>query len=512
LIFIKVKAKFPKGITLGGVIMGPRNGEEYLSSLNDGREIWIDGRRIDDVTTEPCFRQTARAIAQYYDFQHQPELWEIMTYATPDGGRANISYIEPRSKDDLRRRGAAFAMWANATCGLMGRAPDYMNSLTMALGAARNFLGRSDRRLGENAYNYYLRCRRNDICLTHTFTAPMIDRQKRLGEQEAYRTAGVVRETTDGVVIRGAKVVGTLAPFCNENLSLGPFMSLQDDEKKYAISFAHPVNAPGVRWICRDSLLADANFFDHPIASRFDEMDCVCVLDDVLIPWEQVFVYQDTSIHNAVPRQIRMWEAFGHQVLIKNVAKTRFLFGLTHLIAETTQVSGFINVQEKLGEILTYLWNLESLTIAAVEGAFEADNGLWYCNSNAIRAGLGLYPEYYTRIISILQKLGASGFVATPQEKTLDVLGAAIERYFEGANKDARGRVQLFRLGWELAGETWGGRHSLYEQNFIGSSERVRSLFYQYYDKDEAINMVQRILQQPSEDRVFHVTPVNMSS
>jgi 4-hydroxyphenylacetate 3-monooxygenase len=283
----------------------------------------------------------------------------------------------------------------------------------------------------------------------------MIDRNKRLGEQEPYRTAGVVRETGDGIVVRGAKIVGTLAPFCDENLCLATGLNfLVEDEKQYAIAFAHPVNAPGVRWICRDALDPERPHFDRPVAGRLDEMDSVCVYDDVFIPWEKVFVYQDLQVNNGLLPGMRFTESLGHQVIIKNVAKTRFLFGLAHLLAETVQINSFINVQEKLGEILVYLWNFESLAIAAVEGAYQAENGLWYANPAAINAGLRLYPEYYPRIMHIIQQLGASGYIATPQEATLEALGKAIDRYFSGANKDAKGRVQLFRLAWDFVGDS----------------------------------------------------------
>jgi len=484
--------------------MATRTGEEYLASLNDGREVWINDRKIEDVTKQPGFRNTARAVAQYYDFQNLPEIREVMTYETPDGDRAGMSFIEPRSKEDLRRRTAAFQLWAEVTCGLMGRAPDYMNACMMAFGAARTFLGQHDPRLGENAHNYYLRCRRDDVCMTHTFVTPMIDRSKRLAEQEPYRAAGVVRETSDGIVVRGAKVVGTLAPFCNENFSLGVGLTgLQEDERQYAISFAHPVNAPGVRWICRDVLDLERSHFDRPVAGRLDEMDCVCVYDDVFIPWDHVFVYQDLEVSNKMLPGMRFTESLGHQVLVKNAVKTRFLLGLAHLIAETTQVNSFVNVQEKLGEILVYLYNCESLALAAVEGAVQADNGLWYCNTAAINAGLRLYPEYYPRIMHILQQIGASGYIATPQELTLEVLGPAIEKYFSGAAKDAKGRVQLFRLAWDFIGDSWGGRQELYERNFFGDNERFRAILYQTYDKNEAIEMVQRILQPPTAEHPF---------
>jgi hypothetical protein len=201
--------------------MGLRTGTEYLAGLRDSRQIIYDGRRIEDITTEPGFRHTARAVAQYYDFQHLPEVQDLVSYETPDGDRAHLSFIEPRCKEDLRRRAAAFAAWAEVTCGHMGRSPDYMNACLMAVGAARPHWGAKDPVLGKRAYEQYLDARRRDLCYTHTFVQAHTDRFKPATEQKS--TLRVVRETAGGLVVAGAKAVGTLAPYADAG-ALAPSM------------------------------------------------------------------------------------------------------------------------------------------------------------------------------------------------------------------------------------------------------------------------------------------------
>ena len=98
--------------------MGLRTGAQYLAGLNDERSVYYDGKRIDNVLDQPGLRNTALTVAQYYDFQNTPGLEDLMTYETPDGDRAHLSFIEPRSIDDLRQRGAAFGAWAEVTGGL----------------------------------------------------------------------------------------------------------------------------------------------------------------------------------------------------------------------------------------------------------------------------------------------------------------------------------------------------------------------------------------------------------
>ncbi len=481
--------------------MGLRTGDEYLAGLKDDREIWYEGRRIDDPTTEPGLRQTALTVAQYYDMQTNPDLEDLLTYETSDGDRAHLSFIEPRSIDDLRRRGAAFGAWAEVTGGLMGRAPDYMNACMMAVANAKHLWGTNDEARGRAAYDNYLHCRRNDVCMTHTFINPMVDRFTPLYDQEPFINAGISDQNDDGIFVTGARMVGTLAPFSDQNLSFGAPGGIEDPRDAVnALGFVCDVDTPGLKWICRDILDPEKPHFDRPLSTRFEEMDAIAVWENAFIPWEQVFIAKDLEIHNQSIRGMKFQQSLGHHVVVKNVAKTRFLFGLAHLLAESSQVSNFINVQDRLGDILMWLQTLESLAIAAVEGAeLNPDNGLYYANPSAINAALRLYPEAYPRIIDHLYQLGGGGYVSIPQEATLEVAGLAVDKYYRGATAEAKDKVALFRLAWDVVGSGWGGRQELYERFFFGDTQRMKSMNYQFYDKDEAAAMVARILTPPND-------------
>lgn len=484
--------------------MGLRTGKQYLENLQDGRKIINEGRVVEDVTSEPGFHHTAKAIAEFYDFQNLPELQDVMTYKTPDGDKAGLAFIEPRSKEDLRARGLAYAAWAEVTCGLMGRSPDYMNSLMMMIGTAQERLGVKDKKLGKNAYNIYLDARRRDLCMTHTFIYPMVDRFKKLSEQPS--TLRVLRETPDGPIVSGARAIATLAPFSDSNLALymNSGNAFDKGEEHFAISFTIPVSTPGIKWICRDVYDYERSHFDAPLSGKSDEMDCMAVFDECLIPWENIFIYKDLDIYNRQGEVFRFTLAAAQQVLTRCIAKTRFLFGLAHLLAETSQINKFINVQERLGEFALYLQTLEALAIALVEGAIQdPSDGLWYPHPNTAWVSLRLYPEYYQNMINHLMQMGASGFVGLPQEQTLESLGLAIEDYFKGATTSANEKVALFRMGWELAGSTWGRRQELYERFFFGDIQKWKTLTYLTVDKSQAIDMVKRMLSQPSASRPY---------
>ena len=119
-----------------GVRTRPMTGDEYLESLRDGREIWIYGERVEDVTTHPAFRNSTRMIARMYDALHDPKYKDILTTDTDtgSGGYTHRYFRAPKSGDDQLKARDAIAQWARLSYGWMGRAPDYKASFLGTLG------------------------------------------------------------------------------------------------------------------------------------------------------------------------------------------------------------------------------------------------------------------------------------------------------------------------------------------------------------------------------------------
>jgi 4-hydroxyphenylacetate 3-monooxygenase len=174
-----------------------RTGKGYLEGLRDSREIWYAGERVEDVTTHHALRNTAQSLASLYDLQHEPDLIDSMTYPSPTSGeRVGMSYIMPRTVDDLVKRRTMMKRWADATCGMMGRTPDFLNVSVMGFASHRDFFAQCGPQYGENIWRYYEYIREHDLCLTHTLVPPQIDRSKAASQQaDPYLVLGVVQET-----------------------------------------------------------------------------------------------------------------------------------------------------------------------------------------------------------------------------------------------------------------------------------------------------------------------------
>ncbi|HYC13713.1 MAG TPA: 4-hydroxyphenylacetate 3-hydroxylase N-terminal domain-containing protein, partial [Stellaceae bacterium] len=269
-----------------------RTGRQFLESLRDGREIWIDGERIADVTADPRFASAAMSVAELYEMQHDPALRDRLTYKSPSSGeRVSLAFIQPKTIDELVRRREMVKIWADATCGMFGRSPDFMNIHLTGFACAKAEFGLTDPRFGENLWSYYLKCRESDLVLTHTLINPQVDRSKPVEAQEKDLAAKIVRETDQGIVVSGARMVSTLCAYSNDLLVMpSTYVASTPEAAPYAFGFAVPVATPGLRFICRPSVVHQhaASPLDYPLSSRLDEGDAMVVFEDVLVPWERV--------------------------------------------------------------------------------------------------------------------------------------------------------------------------------------------------------------------------------
>jgi len=481
--------------------MGARTGAEYLAGLKAARpQIWIGGERVEDVTAHPAFCHGARSVARLYDMQHDPALRDEMTYVSPtSGNRVGMSFLPPRNIDDLVKRRRMMSRWAADTGGMMGRTPDYLNSSFMAFAAAAAYFGSADDRFSANVRNYYEHIREHDLCLTHTLINPQSNRAVGPAQQaDPLLAAAVVKETDAGIVVRGARMLATLAPLADE---LGVFPSTvlkgAPEDRPYAFAFAIRCDTPGLRFICRDSYDIGRPVFDHPLSSRFEEMDSVVVFDDVLVPWERVFILGDVGLCNGAYGKTNAVVHMMHQVVAKNVAKAEFILGLACLMIETIGVDQFQHVQEKVAEIITYLETMKAC-LRAGEADAEIDEWGVACPARApLDVARNMFPKMYPRMIEILQLLGASGLMATPSEADLlSPIGGDIDRYYQAATANGRDRVRLFRLAWDTACSSFGSRQVLYERFFFGDPVRNASALYNVYDKKPLMDRVQAFLQR----------------
>ena len=198
--------------------MTTRTGAEYVSGLRaDGREVWLGGERVQDVTEHPAFVGSVRGVSGFFDWQHLHA--GDCIFADPVSKQpTGISHLIPRSADDLLRRHTGLEQLARYSMGMLGRTPDYVN-LTFAgfAGQPSVWSANGNAQGAENLVAFQRHVAEKDLALTHTIIHPTVD--GRLAPYDGVNGEVALRkvsETSEGIVVRGARILATLGPFADE--------------------------------------------------------------------------------------------------------------------------------------------------------------------------------------------------------------------------------------------------------------------------------------------------------
>ena len=454
---------------------GARHGAQVLQRLRERPPaIWYGGEAVRDATIHPALQGGVHTLAHLYDLQWEQA--EAMLYDSPTTGRPVArSFMMPKTRAELESISRAMKVWASATFGMMGRVPDYINRAMTGYAAGAAFLAEADPRFGANASRYYEYLRENDLCLTHTLIAPQANRAVSSANQaDPFLAARVKEENGAGIVIRGCRMLATL-PISDE-LMVFPSTLLKsaEEDAPYAFGFSIPNDTPGLRFICRESVDYGRSHFDHPLGSRFEEMDAVVVFDDVHVPWENVFLYRDIKRCNEAYSRTGAIVHMTHQVVVKNIAKCEFLLGLASLLVHSIGAETFQHIQEKLAEIWVNLETMQAFLRAAEADAQLDEWGVMRPAWDPLDAARNLFPRLYPRMIEIIQQIGASGLVSMPTERDVQgPLAADIRKYYQAARAQAFDRIPLFRLAWDASLSAFASRQVLYERFFFGDPVRM---------------------------------------
>jgi len=443
--------------------------------LRDGREIWIDGDRVEDVTTHPAFRNAARSVARMYDALHDPALRPVMVGQDRQGIVTHRFFMPSYTTEDLLAARDAMAVWARLSYGYMGRSPDYKASFMATLGADPDWYQPFE----ESARTWYRRYAGQCLFLNHVLINPPIDRDREVHEVEDVYVH-VVEERDEGMVVEGAKMLATgsaltHATFVAQNSAVSLEAGKAED---YALAFIVPMDAPGMKLVSRASYEQPVHApWDYPLSSRFDENDAVAIFDRVLVPWEDVLVYRDVEKATGFYAQSGFMPRYTLQSGTRLAIKLEFLCGLLARGLRANGTSEFRGVQAKLGELIGWrnlIWGITSTLChetqpgpgGSVVPALEYATLIRLFGTQAFPKAREIFTEL----------LGGAPLVTPSSSRDLlnEELRPLIDRYYRGSEGDAHDRVKLFKLIWDAVGSEFGSRHAWYEVNYGGNQDQIR--------------------------------------
>ena len=461
----------------------PFTGKEFLESLRGPREVWIYGERVKDVTGHPAFRNPARMLARLYDALHAPKTRDVLTCVTDtgSGGFTHRFFRAPTSADDLVQARDAIAAWSRLTYGWMGRSLDYKAAFLAGLGANAEYFAPYQ----DNARRWYRAAQERVLFMNHALAHPPVDRHRPPDEvTDVY--IHVEKETDAGLIVSGAKVVATGSALTHYNFVAHPSM-VPVRKKEFAVTFLAPMDTPGVKLICRPSYAMTAEVmgspYDYPLSSRLDENDAILVFDNALVPWENVFIYEDVEKANAFFPHSGFFPRAMFQGCTRLAVKLDFIAGLLLKAVAAVGSGDARNVQASVGEALTWRNLFWGLSDAMAKSPVPWAGATVLPNPDYAQAYRVLATVAYPRVKELAETILASGLIYVNSHAVdweTPALRPYLDRYLRGSDGTAAvDRIKLMKLLWDALGTEFGGRHELYERNYAGAAETIRVVSWQ---------------------------------
>ncbi len=488
--------------------LGAMTGARYIESLRDGREVWLDGERVDDVAAHPAFAGMVHELARIYDLQASDALREDMTFVSSEtGNRCSYSWLLPRSIDDLKRKRRNSEIWNEQSWGQLGRSPDILAPHIIALYALRGSLGaikhpKCD--FGENIVNYHRYCQENDLFLTHALGDPQVDRSQQPQNErrnivEEELALHVVEETAEGIIISGGKQLATAAPISNETYVSLSATFLRRSDPKCILAFAIPTGSPGLKILCREPVSQGYGGFGHPLGRRYDEQDAMLFFDRTLVPWDRIFMLYDST---PLLQQLGSRTNFqGWPNLCRIHERMKLMTAVATLIAEAIGVIEYREVAAKLGEMATYteMWRHALDGVEHNSFPVEVGPGDRLISLGDMNAMNIFFAQMSARMVELLREIAGSGIIMQPSEQDLanPDLREYLDRYMRGKDVTVEYKSRLYRLAHDLAVSSFGMRQEIYEYWHGGDPNRNRINLLRSYDQEDITCRIKDLLSRP---------------
>lgn len=444
-----------------------KTGEQYRDSIRDGRDVWINGERVEDVPSHPAFKPVIDARARIYDMQHDAATQDVMTYEE-NGERFAIGSRLPYKQKDWEDKRRAVDHVMHDLGGVVTRMGDETVGEMWSLWDGKDILNEIDPRFSKNIEHHIHDVIKADPFHVSANTDPKGDRSKAPQDQDPDMLVHVVRETDAGIVIRGAKYE-TAAAYADQAF-LKPTIANWGNEQlsDYALGCIVKMNAPGVKHICRSGF-ANRNADDYPLSSRCDEVDTLMILDDVLVPWEDILFYQHTKAAFFIRTTLHRYSAF--PFVQRTLSYADLIIGAALWNVKQTGLEKQQAVQEKLSELAVWREGINAHLTAAVATGEKSPNGLLMPNQSLLMSGRVHALNNLPRMMHLARELCGGQICVTPDAATFKAPGTKpwMDKFYSiNESWVADDRRKLLAMARDLLNSDYAG-HRLTFQLFAQS-------------------------------------------
>jgi 4-hydroxybutyryl-CoA dehydratase/vinylacetyl-CoA-Delta-isomerase len=417
--------------------MGIRTRREYLESLKDGRVVYINGEKVEDVTTHPILKLTARGCAMEFALAEDPRYRHLFVEEM-DGEPVSFVFLPPRNEDDLIRRRKILQTLVRTAVGrfvsakLVGN--DVLSSLTLV---SRRVDKKYNTTYSERVETYRKHLMKNDLTVAGAMTDVKGDRSLRPSDQTPHRDyyVRIVEERSDGIIVRGAKIHIGKGPVSNE-IFVCPTRAMREEDKEYAVSFSVPANNPGVIQIARGpDVFEEGYIHDHPFNMIYYGAQSMVIFDDVFVPRERVFLQGEWEFAGQIAHMFSNFHRLTSDAY--KYPEVEILVGLTALLAEYNGLEKVKHVRDKLAWLISYAEATEGLGLMACHHCVvDPELGLAYPNPLYSNIAKLFHADNYSRAIKILEDIGGGILATVPSFRDFEnpETRQFIEKYLGGKN------------------------------------------------------------------------------
>jgi len=465
-------------------------GDQYRDSLRDGREVFINGETVKDVPSHPSFKPIVDVRARIYDMAHEEKFAGTMAYKK-DGESFATAWQPPHTQNDWWAKRDWVNMVMREIGGVVTRVGDETVGEMWSLADGKDILNQVDNSWAANIDNHIQNVLKNDIFHVSANTDPKGDRSKAPQDQDPDMLLHVVKETDAGVVVRGAKYE-TAAAYAHQAFVKPTIANWGNDKlSDYALGFICPMNAPGLKHICRNGFAGVKPAADYPLSNRVDEVDTLLVFDNVLVPWENMLFYRHTAAASFIRGTLHRYSAYMFVLRIMHIAD--LLIGTALFNVRQTGLDKQQAVQEKLAQLACYREGINAHLSGAIALAQESPGGFLMPNQSLLYTGRVLACGQLPAMVHIARELCGGQICVTPDSGAFNAPETAewMEKFYS-VNDDWQSddRRKLLAFGRDLMNSDYAG-HKITFQLFAQSPPFAHlGAVYRNFDFDNALSFV----------------------
>lgn len=471
-----------------------KTGDEYRDAIRGTREIWMDGERVDDVTTHPMFKPIVDVRARIYDMAHEEATQGTMSYVDQETGERNaIANKLPMSQQDWTDKRRAIDTVLDEVRGVVTRVGDETIGEMWSLYDGQDVLNQVDPQFSENIRTQVALSVVNDPFHVSANTDPKGDRSKRPQDQDPDMLLHIVRETGSGIIVRGAKYE-TAAPYATQAFTKPTIANWGDDKlSDYAVGFVADLSAPGMKYICRTGFAGRRPGDDYPLSNRVDEVESLVIFDNVEVPWDRVLFYRHTKAATFIRSTLHRYSALPY--VQRSIRNADFMIGVALWNVRQTGLEKNPAVQEKLATLAAYREGIDAHLTASIAMAEASPGGLTMPNQSFLYAGRIWAQTQLPQMMHIARELCGGQICVTPDVASFRAAGPGewLDKYYSiNEEWQAEDRRRLLSFARDLLNSDYAG-HRLTFQLFAQAPPFAHyQALYHNFDFEGPMDLVRK--------------------